>query len=133
MVMFATVARCRFSEMTSRRSWSSCSSSSSSKVERKSSFVPFVCGLSKNDSKLLLLLCSPSPLLKMSSERGTYACEDSLFISFSFPLSLSLSSPLGAFSSTYLWRFFLSALCNKCDVNAVTLNAGLLFLNVSLR
>ena len=36
-------------------------------------------------------------------------------------------------SSTYLWRFFLSALCNKCDVNAVTLNAGLLLLNVSKR
>ena len=88
MVMFATVARCRFSEMTSRRSWSSCSSSSS-KVDWKSSFVKFVCGLSKNDAPLLLL-CSSSPLLKMSSERGTYACEDSLFIFFSFSLSLSL-------------------------------------------
>ena len=89
MVMFATVARCRFSEMTSRRSWSSCSSSS---VDWKSSFVKFVCGLSKNDDDdaLLLLLCSSSPLLKMSSERGTYACEDSLFIFFFFSLSLSL-------------------------------------------
>jgi len=37
-----------------------------------------------------------------------------------FLLSLSLSPPLGAFSSTFLWRFFLSALCNKCDVNTTT-------------